>query len=134
MKLNENVLAGLGREFDWLNVINGGITETSIDLFQNETGYEVIIFNPAFQEKNYHIEINGETVTVFATLTSIIEARERDKNNPIVPAFVHTFPIPNTVDANRIEAIFEDDELKIIAPFRRDIDRTSRKLNIKPII
>jgi HSP20 family protein len=134
MKLNENVLAGLGKEFDWLNVINGGITETSIDLFQNEEGYEVIIFNPAFSEKNYHLEINGETVTVFATLSQILAAKEQNSKSPIVPAFVHTFPIPNTVDANRIEAIFEDDELKIIAPFRRDIDRTSRKLNIKPIL
>lgn len=134
MKANENVLAGLGQEFNWLNTLNGGITETSVDILQTKQGYEVIIFNPAFTQENYHIEMTPEFVTVFATLKQILVANKENKKSPIVPAFVRTFPIPNTVDANKIEALFEEDELRIIAPFRQDIDQSPRKLDIKPII
>jgi len=131
MKLNENILAGLGSQFDWANTINGGITETSVDIFQNEQGYEVEFFNTAFGQSNYHIEISPEAVSVFATLSPILTANQTDKKSPIVPAFIRQFPIPNTVDIEKIEAIFEDQVLKIIAPFKKNIGLSPKKLDIR---
>ncbi|NJO01294.1 MAG: Hsp20 family protein [Bacteroidia bacterium] len=129
MKLEENAFEGLGQQIDWMNTINGGVTMTFVELGQTSDGLFVKFENPAFDGENYHIELKPTYLTVFATLSAHNDAADED--SIVVPTFVRSFPIPPIVDAEKIEANFEDGILTVFAPFKPGLDDTSRKIDIK---
>jgi len=49
----------------------------------------------------------------------------------VFPMFMGVYPILPHVDAQRIEAIFEDGVLRVIAPFREGIRNINKKIQIK---
>lgn len=128
MNLSKNSLAGLGSQLDLANTINGGVTLTSFKIQQNEDGYIVTLQNPGFDQDNYHVELKADRLTIYTTLNSTEDTKIK---KPIVPTFLRHLPVPAHVDTDRIEAIFEEDYLKIIAPFKPGFDSSSERMGIR---
>lgn len=128
MKLDKNSLAGFGKQIDLSNTINGGVTLTSLDISQNEKGYIVTLQNPVFNQENYQIELKPDHLTVYTILDSQLGEEE---SQAIIPTFIRHLPIPANVDVSKIEAIFEDRNLKIIAPFKSGFSNSTKKIDIR---
>ncbi|NJL12679.1 MAG: Hsp20/alpha crystallin family protein [Microscillaceae bacterium] len=133
MDAKQNVLAGFGRQIDLMNTINGGTTMTSIEIRQEKEGYVVLFSNPALGSDNYHIELKPDVLTVYTTLPqdALSHVEEINGNKVVIPAFMRHFPIPVNVEIDKIEAIFEEGSLKIIAPFKTGLNNFPKKLDIR---
>ncbi|MEO1655201.1 MAG: Hsp20/alpha crystallin family protein [Bacteroidota bacterium] len=130
MKVKYNALAGTAKHINLLNTVNGGITMTSVDLMQDDQGYTARFYNAAFDGDNYHVELNNRQLTVYTTINEeYYDVTEKGK--VMIPSFIRTFPIPDHVDVDKIDAVFEEGALIITAPFREDMDGSVRKLNIR---
>lgn len=128
MKLSKNSLAGFGNQIDLANTINGGVTLTSFKIQQNEEGYIVTLQNPGFDQDNYHVELKADRLTVYTTLNDTTDTAAK---KPIIPTFIRHLPVPASVDTDRIEAIFEEDYLKIIAPFKSGFNNSQKRIDIR---
>lgn len=123
-----NAFKGLGNQLDKLNTISGGVVMTSMDLLQNQEGFVANVSTPTLGEENYHIEVQNNQLRLFVFLNHSLYASD---TNAKVPAFFRVFPIPPFVDGEKIEAVFENNELKIYAPFKEGFDGDARNINIK---
>ena len=133
MKLGKNILAGLGKQINLSNTIDGGITMTTMELSQSDEGYSAKFFNPAFNGDNYHVEIDQNQLTVYTTLSQDFVEYTDEGNKLLIPTFLHTFPIPPNVDIDGIEATFEGRTLTVFAPFNSDSNNRSKKIDIQNI-
>lgn len=133
MKLKENILAGLGKQIDLSNTINGGITMTTMELSQTKEGYWAKFHNPAFTGDNYHVEVNQNLLTVYATLSNDFVRYTDEGNKLLIPTFIRSFPIPQNVDVEGIEATFDEKVLTVFAPFKSDFNNRSKKIDIQNI-
>lgn len=136
MKLKENILAGLGKRINLMNTLEGGIAMTSVKFYKKNNAYMAVLRNPAFAAENYYLEINPNSIMVYGNL--YLEKghgieEEYVENTEILPAFMQHIPIPREVDIEKIEAVFEEGELKIIAPIQQDFRDYPKPLNIKSI-
>ncbi|GAB4404430.1 MAG: hypothetical protein OHK0053_29980 [Microscillaceae bacterium] len=133
MDAKQNVLAGFGKQIALMNTINGGITMTSVEIRQEETGYVVLLSNPGLGRESYHIELKPDVLTVYTTLPqdALSHIEEINGNKVVVPTFMRHFPIPADVEVSKIEAVFEEGCLKIIAPFRSGLNNFPKKLDIR---
>lgn len=133
MKLEKNILAGLGKQINLSNTINGGITMTTMELSQTNEGYSARFTNPAFNGDNYHVEVNQNQLTVYTTLNQEFVDYTEDGNKLLIPTFLRSFPIPPSVDIDGIEAVFEGNVLTVFAPFKPDFNNRSKKIDIQNI-
>lgn len=122
----------LAKQANALNTLNGGVTATNVELREESNRYVARFYNIALKEENYHVEINNNSLTVYATLpeSSDLDAESQEKKL-IIPCYIQTFPIPAFIDVSKIEARFEDDSLYVIAPFKEGFNQRPRKLDIK---
>lgn len=123
-----NAFKGLGNQLDKLNTISGGVVMTSMDLLQNQDGFVANVSTPTLGEENYHIEVQNNQLRLFVFLNDSLHTSDAKAK---VPSFFRVFPIPPFVDGEKIEAVFENNELKIYAPFKEGFDGDARNINIK---
>ncbi len=130
MKLERNDLANLGEQIDLMNTIQGGVTMTNMELDMNESGYVASFRNPAYDSDNYHIELNEDRLTVYATLSGDY-VQQREGKKVVIPTFVQHFPIPANVDVQKIEAVFEEGALNVYAPFKSGMNDLPKRIDIR---
>ena len=132
MKIRENILANSVHQINLMNTINGGITMTQVDLSQNEEGYLAVFRNPTLSGERYHIEINAGHLIVYTTLDDSYKSEfSKNQMKIVIPSFIRHFPIPEHVDAEKIEAVFEAGALRVFAPFKDGLDNSPKKIDIK---
>lgn len=89
------------------------------DINENEEHYLMAVDLPGVKKEDIKIEMNENMLSI---------SGER-KLNSAVRTFNRRFNLPNTVDANKIEAQFEDGVLKLYIP-KNTVART-RKIEIQ---
>lgn len=131
---NKELLRGLLIQSDVLNTINGGTSQTSVNLVTTKESFIVKVKAPSVPVEAFNIVLNYNKITVFTEVMSQIEEESfSDDAEDLVkiPMFLKTFDIPYLVDSDKIEAVYEDNEVKIIMPFKEDSENLLRKINIK---
>lgn len=128
---DKKLLRSLLKQGDILNTINGGISSTFVKTEHTEKSIVIYFSTPGLGFESYKILLNNYKLTVFTT-NSIIEGG--DTGIPMaIPMFLKTFDIPETVNLNSIEALFEDGSLRIILPFKEKRENQQRFIDIKQI-
>lgn len=128
MKVNNELIKEIAQNANLMNVIGGGISSFTEKLEEVKDGYLLEVRMPSISPDAYHLRVSNNLLTVVTTL-SVISQIDSDEEETIRPALVRTFPIPNFIDVENIQARYEGDSLKIFAPFnhlgknfQRDID------------
>lgn len=131
MKANKNLLGNLGPQIDLLNTLGGGISMTTLNMYETEHSLVISVQTPSIPGDNYLIEVKQRNLYIYSMLKiNSFNKSEQLSNELSVPAFVKVFPLPITVDENKIEANYENGELKIILPFRPKSDNEPKKIKI----
>jgi HSP20 family protein len=120
MKLD--AFKGMGEELALIGAINGGAVATSLQLMQADKQLIAEVHTPTLTEENYHIDITGNQLRLF------VFKYVPNGNDRKVPLFARIFPIPPFVDAEGIEAVYDDGLLRIIAPIREGRDGTKPRI------
>jgi len=131
VKVDKTLLKTIAANADALNTIGGGMATTKMEIMQLEDGYLLKMNIPTVSVEAYNIEINRDQLMIFTTLP---EQRDSELGEGVVSPFFQSFPISSAVDIDGIEAVFENGELQIFAPFREDFGSdTTKRIDIRPL-
>ncbi|OJJ17138.1 hypothetical protein BKI52_30985 [marine bacterium AO1-C] len=129
--IDKTLLKAIAENVDALNTIGGGMATTQMEIMQLKDGYLLKMNIPTVSVEAYNIEINRDQLTIFTTLP---EQRDGELGEGVVSPFFQSFPISSAVDVEGIEAVFEDGELQVFAPFREDFkSNTTKRIDIRQL-
>jgi HSP20 family molecular chaperone IbpA len=111
---------------DVLNTLNGGMSETIIDLQQHENYREIKCTVPGLQEGALQVEIHNNFLSIYYKLSI-----ESDGKEVQVPRVVYYKPIPYFIDVTKISATTEDRFLHVILPFNELANGYHKKISVK---
>ncbi len=130
MRLNhKNVLGEFIRPIDLLNTINGGVCLTTMNLTERENGFVLHVSAPTVEAESFNVFVDTDKLIVFSELPQ--ELNDMISEKPVrIPMFHHAFDIPPFVNVDKIEAVYEEGELKVFLPFK-DNNKIQRKIDIQ---
>lgn len=125
---SHNIFGEFVHHLDLLNTIGGGMAMTNVSAIENANNLIVKLKTPCTEAENYHLEIVDNVLRVFSTVH--LDSNEDESKTPF---FVRGIPIPYYVDSDKIEAIFEDKELKIFLPYNDKFKAAPKVVEIKQL-
>ena len=126
---NRELLRGLLKQTDYLNTANGGTSMTSFEFSKSEFNFVITIKSPSMSAEAFHIMLDYNQLTVYTVLDGFDDFEDDDLVK--IPLFIRTFEVPSFVDIENIEAVYENEELSILLPFKSPQENAHRMIDIK---
>jgi HSP20 family protein len=113
-------------DLDLLNTVNGGVSMTYVDVVENDRNMLMKVFTPGLEPYSYRIQIINNILNVYGYLG------EPSEDGVIrYPSFVRSLPIPYFVDTDKIDAVFDEKELKVYLPYNDKYRSGPKDVEIK---
>ncbi len=107
-------------------------TVPAVNVTETNGNYQVMLAAPGLKKDDFRIDVDGNLVTISAETTS--EKEEQDKQftrkEYNYSSFSRTFTLPENIDRDKIEAVYENGELKLMLP-KKGNTPTAEKQQIK---
>jgi len=89
-----------------------------VDVFEKEDRFVVKAELPGMKEEDIDVSVVGDTLSIKGEKKTETEIKEEDyyRCERSYGSFYRSIPIPSNVDANKIEASFEDGILEVALP------------------
>jgi len=116
MKINHQLTKEIAQSANFANIVGGGISAFTEKLEEVKDGYLLEVRMPSLSPDAYQLRIKNNLLVIITTL-SVTNQMDSDAERTTNPALVRTFPIPNFIDIENIQARYEGNSLKIFAPF-----------------
>jgi len=110
---------------DVLNTLHGGVSEPFLSISEQTGRREMRVRVPGVNKDALQIEIRDNKLSVFY----LIPILSMDKVI-YLPQVIYNQPIPYFVDADKIEAVYEERELIVRLPFNELSSGYNRKIEI----
>jgi len=90
----------------------------AIDVFEKDDKFVVKAELPGMKEEDINVSVVGDTLSIRGEKKGETEVKEEDyyRSERTYGSFYRWIPLPSTVDADKIEACFEDGVLEITLP------------------
>ncbi len=111
-------------QLDLLNTIGGGVAEPQLRVDQYPKGVILRVAMPTVAPESFRVVLNQQRLTVFG------EYRHQPDDSLAAPLFVQTLDLPANLDLARIDAVHEDNELRVRIPFLNPRDQ-QREIDIR---
>jgi len=111
--------------FDWStrNFSNTNTTLPSVNIREDENGFEVDMAAPGFEKKDFKIELLNNLLTISSEKkveTETKEGQQFTRQEFSYQSFRRSFTLPNTVEGEKIQAKYENGILKVAIPKREE--------------
>jgi HSP20 family protein len=111
--------------FDWStrNFSNTNTTLPSVNIREDENGFEVDMAAPGFEKKDFKIELLNNLLTISSEKqveTETKEGQQFTRQEFSYQSFSRSFTLPNTVEGEKIQAKYENGILKVAIPKKED--------------
>jgi len=121
-----------GRDWFFNNDPNTGSTLPSVNIKENENGYAVEMAAPGMDKKDFKVELDNNTLTISYEK----EESNEDKNDEgrytkrefNYRSFRRSFTLPNTVEADKIEAKYKEGILTLEIPKKEEAKQKPSRL------
>jgi HSP20 family protein len=104
----------------------------AVDVYEDEHKVALKIEVPGIEEKDIHVQVENNTLTVSGERK--IEKEEKEENYRRVErqygSFTRTFTLPTTVDAENVSANYEKGVLNITLPKKAEAKPKQIKVNV----
>ncbi|RTQ48566.1 Hsp20 family protein [Hymenobacter gummosus] len=125
MKLiSQEFLHNIAPQLDLLNTLGGGVAQPQVRVHKREQGVVIRVSAPSVRPETFHVVLNNNRLDVFA------EYRHAAEDKLVAPLFVQSFELPEELDVTRIDAVHENDELRVRIPYQ-DPSNRQREINIR---
>jgi len=122
---------------DFINTVNGGMSEPAIQLERGSDGFEVVVKVPGIEVEDLQLEVvkgkkNSTNLKLFHLLPIFSqESLSQDEQWKTI-RFINTFVIPHGVDIENISARYDDTlrHLVLHLPFGNEQGEYRRKVDI----
>jgi HSP20 family molecular chaperone IbpA len=123
---------------DFINTVNGGMSEPSIKLDKGSDGFEVVVKIPGIEVEDLQLEVvkgkrNSNNLKLFHLLPIFSQENLPDEEQWKTIRFINTFVIPDGVDIDNISARYDDNrrQLVLFLPFGDEQGDYHRKVDIE---
>lgn len=111
--------------FDWStrNFSNTNTTLPSVNIREDENGFEVDMAAPGFDKKDFKIELLNNLLTISSEKkveTETKEGQQFTRQEFSYQSFSRSFTLPNTVEGEKIQAKYENGILKVAIPKKEE--------------
>ena len=123
---------------DFINTVNGGMSEPSIKLDKGSDGFEVVVKIPGIEVEDLQLEVvkgkrNSNNLKLFHLLPIFSQENLPDDEQWKTIRFINTFVIPDGVDIDNISARYDDGrrQLVLFLPFGDEQGDYNSKVDIE---
>jgi HSP20 family protein len=95
----------------------------AVDVFEKDDKFVVKAEFPGVKEEDIDVSVVGDTLNIKGEKKTESEVKEEDyyRSERTYGSFYRSIPLPSTVDADKIEASFEDGVLEVTLPKSAEI-------------
>lgn len=125
MKLiSPEFIRNIAPQLNLLNTLGGGTAQAQLRVDKVAKGVVVRVAAPSVRPENFHVLLDNNRLTVYC------DYRHAEGDQMSAPLFAQTLDLPAGLDLNRIDAVHEENELRIRIPFK-DAASRQREIDIK---
>lgn len=111
-------------QLNLLNTLGGGTAQAQLRVDKVAKGVVVRVAAPSVRAENFHVLLDNNRLTVYC------DYRHAEDDTLSAPLFVQNLDLPAGLDLNRIDAVHEENELRVRIPFK-DAASRQREIDIK---
>lgn len=132
MKKKLNIPKEVLMNVDFLNTINGGMSEPSVDIKSKEDAYEITVKAPGIGPDDLEVEIRKDKLLIYHLLPLFTRTGEENEKDLHSIRYISRMVIPSDVEIEGIVARYDDSKrlLKLHLPYN-DVHEIRRKLDIE---
>jgi len=114
------------------DIFDGGLSGPPANVIETNKDYKVDLSVPGMKREDFHIDVEDGVLTI--TSEKEEEKKEEDKNYRrrefSYNSFCRTFPLPDNVDENNINAKYDNGMLQVTIP-KKEVTMSKPKKEIK---
>jgi len=105
----------------------------AVDIVESENAYEITADLPGMDEKNIEVKVADGVLTMKGEKQEEKEEKKKDYylQERSFGSFQRSFELPESVDADKIEASFKKGVLTVKLPKKADAQKPAKKIEIK---
>ena len=112
--------------FNWPSSSSTGTTIPSVNIYETDGEFHVEMAAPGMSKNDFSIELDNNTLTISSQKTS--EKKDSDDKNYqrkefSFQSFMRTFHLPDSAEAEKINAKYADGILKLVIPKKEEAKR-----------
>lgn len=122
---------------DFINTVNGGMSEPAIQLERGSDGFEVVVKVPGIEVEDLQLEVvrgkkNSTNLKLYHLLPIFSQESVTEDEQWKTIRFINTFVIPDGVDIESISARYDEERrhLVLTLPFGNEQGDYRRKVDI----
>jgi HSP20 family protein len=118
---------------EWFSDRKGLVaTVPAVNVTETDGNYQVMLAVPGLKKDDFHIDVDGNLVTISAETKAETEEKgaQFTRKEYNYSSFSRTFTLPENIDREKIEARYENGELKLVLPKKGNVP-TADKQQIK---
>lgn len=110
-----------------------GAAVPAVDIVEKDKAYEVKADLPGLDEKNVEVKVVDGTLTIKGEKQEEKEEKKKDYylHERHFGSFERTFRVPDSVDADKIEASFKKGVLTVTLPKKPEARKPEKKIEVK---
>jgi len=103
---------------DWFRGVQTGTRVPAVNIHETNTSYELELAAPGLKKSDFKISVDGDVLTISAEKKEEKEEKHRKvtRREFNFTSFSRSFTLPDSVDADKIKASYEDGVLKLELP------------------
>ena len=104
-------------------------TVPAVNVKESDGNYQVMLAAPGLKKEDFHIDVDGNLVTISAETKSEKEEKEEQftRKEYSYSSFSRTFTLPENIEQDKIEAKYENGELKLVLPKKGGVQTPAKK-------
>jgi len=108
-------------------------TAPAVDIAEGEKAYEVTAELPGMDEKNIEVKVVDGSLTIKGEKKDAREEKKKDYylSERSYGSFERYFRLPESVDADKIEATFKNGVLTVTLPKKAEAQQPAKKIEVK---
>ncbi len=105
----------------------------AVDLVESEKSFEITTELPGMDEKNIEVRLADGVLTIKGEKQQDKEEKQKNyyRRERSYGAFERSFEVPDTVEADKIEASFSKGILKLMLPKKLEAQKPVKKIEVK---
>lgn len=105
----------------------------AVDVVESDNGYEITADLPGMEEKNIEVKVTDGVLTMKGERQEEKEEKKKDYylHERSFGSFQRSFELPESVDADKIEATFKKGVLTVKLPKKSEAQTPTKKIEIK---
>ena len=108
-------------------------TVPAIDVSETDKAYEIIADLPGLDEKNVEVKVANGVLTIKGEKQDEKEEKKKDyyMRERSFGSFARSFAVPDSVDADKIEATFKKGVLSLTLPKTQEAQKAEKTIEVK---